>query len=74
KFWNPKDKENTMFGRKVKLEKAIYEKIKIYSKIAGYSSVEEFVHHALEKELQQFEGAESEEEIRQKLKGLGYIS
>ncbi|MBI3413710.1 MAG: hypothetical protein HY043_00085 [Verrucomicrobia bacterium] len=63
-----------MFGHKVKLEKAIYEKVKMYSEIAGYSSVEEFVHHALEKELQQFEGAESEEEIRKKLKGLGYIS
>ena len=63
-----------MFGYKVKLEKAIYEKVKMYSEIAGYSSVEEFVHHALEKELQQFEGAESEEEIRKKLKGLGYIS
>ena len=63
-----------MFGPKVKLEKAIYEKVKMYSEIAGYSSVEEFVHHALEKEIKQFEGAESEEEIRKKLKGLGYIS
>ena len=63
-----------MFGPKVKLEKALYEKIKMYAHIAGYSSVEEFVQHALEKELKQFEGAESEEEIRQKLKGLGYIS
>jgi hypothetical protein len=63
-----------MFGPKVKIDKAIYEKIKMYSDIAGYSSVEEFVHHALEKELEQFEGADSEEEIREKLKGLGYIS
>jgi hypothetical protein len=63
-----------MFGPKVKVDKALYEKIKMYSKIAGYSSVDEFVHHALEKELKQFEGAESEEQIRQKLKGLGYIS
>jgi hypothetical protein len=46
----------------------------MYSTIAGYSSVDEFIHHALEKEIKQFEGAESEEEIRQKLKGLGYIS
>jgi metal-responsive CopG/Arc/MetJ family transcriptional regulator len=63
-----------MFGPKVRLDKALYEKLKMYSTIAGYSSVEEFVHHALEKELKQFENAESEEEIRQKLKGLGYIS
>jgi metal-responsive CopG/Arc/MetJ family transcriptional regulator len=63
-----------MFGTKVKIEKSLYQKIKIYSDIAGYSSVEEFVHHALEKEIEQFEGAHSEEEIREKLKGLGYIS
>ena len=63
-----------MFEPKVKIDKAIYAKIKMYSHIAGYSSVEEFVHHALEKELQQFEGADSEAEIREKLKGLGYIS
>jgi hypothetical protein len=63
-----------MFAPKVKLEKSLYDKIKMYAEIAGYSSVEEFVHHALEKEIKQFEGAESEEEIRQKLKGLGYIS
>ena len=42
-----------MFGPKVKLEKALYEKIKMYAEIAGYSSVQEFVHHALEKELKQ---------------------
>jgi len=63
-----------MFGPKVKIQKELYEKLKMYTDIAGYSSVEEFVHHALEKELKQFEGAESEDEIRQKLKGLGYIS
>ena len=63
-----------MFEPKVKLDKALYEKIKMYASIAGYSSPAEFVHHALEKEIKQFEGAESEEEIRKKLKGLGYIS
>lgn len=63
-----------MFGTKVRVEKGLYQKIQKYSDIAGYSSVEEFVHHALEKELEQFEGADSEEEIREKLKGLGYIS
>lgn len=63
-----------MFGYKVKLDKDLYEKIKKYSAIAGYSSIEEFVHHALEKELSNFDDAESEEEIRKRLKGLGYLS
>ena len=63
-----------MFGPKVKLEKGLYEKIKKYSEIAGYSTIEEFVTHALEKELAKLEDADSEEEIKKRLKGLGYIS
>jgi metal-responsive CopG/Arc/MetJ family transcriptional regulator len=63
-----------MFGKKVKLEADLYDKVKRYAGIAGYSSVEEFVAHALEKEIARFEDADSEEEIRKRLKGLGYIS
>jgi metal-responsive CopG/Arc/MetJ family transcriptional regulator len=63
-----------MFGNRIKLEKDLYDKVKMYSEIAGYSSVEEFVTHALEKEIAQFEDAESEEEIKKRLRGLGYIS
>ena len=63
-----------MFGPKVKLDKALYEKVQKYSSLAGYSSVEEFVTHALEKEIAQLEEADSEEEIKKKLQGLGYIS
>ena len=61
-------------GPKVRLQKDLYEKVKKYSDIAGYSSIEEFVAHALEKEIAQLEDADSEEEIRRKLQGLGYIS
>ena len=42
--------------------------------MAGYASHEEFIMHVLEKELAQFEDAGSDEEIVEKLKGLGYIS
>ena len=63
-----------MFGPKIKLDKVLYEKVKKYSQLAGYSSVDEFVTHALEKELAKLEDAESEEEIKNRLKGLGYIS
>ena len=63
-----------MFGKKIRLDKELYEKVKKYADIAGYSSVEEFVVHALEKELSRFDDAESEEEIRKRLRGLGYIS
>jgi len=63
-----------MFGSKIKLDKDLLAKVKKYSDIAGYSSPEEFIVHALEKELAKLEDADSEEEIRQRLKGLGYIS
>jgi metal-responsive CopG/Arc/MetJ family transcriptional regulator len=64
-----------MFGyTKVKLEADLVEKIKRYADLAGYSSAEEFITHALEKELAQLEDADSEEEIKKRLQGLGYIS
>jgi hypothetical protein len=63
-----------MFGSGLKLDKALLARVKRYSDLAGYSSVEEFITHALEKELAQLEKADSEDEIKKKLKGLGYIS
>ncbi len=63
-----------MFGSKVKLDKHLLEKVKRYAEIAGYSSAEEFITHALEKEIAQLEEADSEEEIKKRLQGLGYIS
>lgn len=59
---------------KIKIEKELMKKIKHYAKIAGYSSEEEFVTHALEKEIANLEEADSEEEVKKKLQGLGYIS
>jgi metal-responsive CopG/Arc/MetJ family transcriptional regulator len=64
-----------MFGsNKIKLDKDLLDKIKRYADVAGYSSPEEFITHALEKELAKLEGAESEEELKKRLQGLGYIS
>ncbi len=59
---------------KVKLEKELVAKVRRYAEIAGYSTPEEFITHALEKELSQLADADSEEEIRKRLQGLGYIS
>lgn len=59
---------------KVKLDKALIEKVKKYAKMAGYSSPEEFISHCLEKEISKLEESDSEEEIKKKLRGLGYIS
>lgn len=59
---------------KVKLDKELMDKVKKYAKLAGYSSPEEFITHCLEKEIAKLEESDSEEEIKKKLKGLGYIS
>jgi hypothetical protein len=62
-------------GPKVKLNKDILERCKKCAEVAGYSSVEEFVEHILEKELKTIEGAgTSDEAITESLRGLGYIS
>jgi hypothetical protein len=43
--------------------------------IAGYASPEEFVRHVLEREIARFEEAgDSEDEIKKRMRGLGYIS
>ena len=63
-----------MFGSKIQLDKALLARVKRYAHLAGYSSVDEFVTHVLEKELAKLDGSDSEEDIRKKLKGLGYIS
>ena len=62
-------------GSKIKVEKDLLERIKRVSEVAGYSSPEEFVNHVLEKELQKIEGSSnSDDDIKKKLQGLGYIS
>ncbi len=63
-----------MFGSRVKLEKDLLVRVKKFAEIAGYSSVEEFVGHVLEKELAAIDEGDSEEDIKRKLQGLGYIS
>jgi metal-responsive CopG/Arc/MetJ family transcriptional regulator len=65
-----------MFSSKVKIDKELLKKIKKYAQIAGYSSADEFIMHALEKEIKKIEAEEtdSEEKIKNRLRGLGYIS
>lgn len=59
---------------KVKLPKELLERVKKFARLAGYSSPEEFIIHCLEKEIARLDEAASEEEVKKKLKGLGYIS
>ncbi|MFQ5412250.1 MAG: ribbon-helix-helix domain-containing protein [Phycisphaerae bacterium] len=67
-----------MFGGNVKLDKALLERVKKYAEAAGYSSTDEFITHAIEKELSKLDeakgdGAETDQAVLDRLKGLGYI-
>lgn len=59
---------------KVKLDKDLLDKVRKYAEISGYASVEEFIGHCLEREIAKLEESDSEEEVKKKLKGLGYIA
>jgi metal-responsive CopG/Arc/MetJ family transcriptional regulator len=61
-------------GEKIKIDKNLLERAKKFSSVAGYSSVDEFIAHLIEKELAKLEGAGDDEEVKKRLKGLGYIS
>jgi hypothetical protein len=62
-----------MFKNTIKLKKEVAQRAARIAEEAGYSSLQEFVEHVVEKELKRFEGADSDEEITKKLKGLGYL-
>jgi len=64
-----------MFGSRIKLDEDLLKRCKEHTKAAGYSSVEEFVHHVLEEALKKARPttSEDEEKVLARLKGLGYI-
>jgi metal-responsive CopG/Arc/MetJ family transcriptional regulator len=62
-----------MATEKIKLDKDLMDKVRKFAQISGYSSPEEFVIHCLEREIASLEESDTEEEIKKKLKGLGYI-
>ncbi len=62
-----------MFGPKIKIDRALYDRIATLAEKAGYSSVDEFVTHMLEREAETLEQARTDEEVEKQLRGLGYI-
>jgi len=58
---------------KVKIESHLYDRAKKVADAVGYSSVDEFIIHLIERELAKLEGAETDEEVEERLRGLGYI-
>lgn len=64
-----------MFGPKIRVERDLYEKLKECAETAGYSSVDEFVQHVLQRETDKLGKDDADaDETRKRLEGLGYIS
>ena len=57
----------------IKLSTTLCNRARAVVEKAGYSSLEEFIEHAVEKDLARLEEAQSKEELIKKLKGLGYL-
>ncbi len=61
-------------AEKIKIDGHLYDRLKKVSDIAGYTSVDEFVQHLIEKELAAIEaGGGSDADVEERLRGLGYI-
>jgi hypothetical protein len=62
-----------MLGPSIKLNQALWIRVKKCAGAAGYASPQEFIEHVLERELAKRESSESDAEITKKLQGLGYL-
>ncbi len=58
---------------KIKIDANLFDRIKAMSERAGYASPDEFIVHVLEKELSLLESVDSNEDVTERLKGLGYL-
>ena len=61
------------FSTKIKLDRALYDRLTEIAKAGGYSSTDELVVHILEREAAKFSEADDDKEVEQQLRGLGYI-
>ncbi len=60
-------------AKKIKIERDLYDKLAEYSKVAGYSTADEFIIHVLENSVADMEKSADEESVKERLKGLGYL-
>jgi hypothetical protein len=58
---------------KINIEQALFDRAKRAADAAGYSSVDEFVAHCIENEIQKQKTDEAEGKVSDQLRGLGYI-
>ena len=58
---------------KVNIDSSLFDRAKRASDSTGYSSVDEFVAHCIENEIQKLKIEENETQVADQLRGLGYI-
>ena len=65
-----------MAKKKVKMDRSLIEQVEDIYQNEGYSSVDEFIQRAVEKALEQIRQRDPEEDevVKERIKGLGYIS
>jgi hypothetical protein len=64
-----------MFGsHRIKLDPRLLERARRCAETAGYASVEEFITHVIDRACAALEDAGEDEELKRRLKGLGYLS
>ena len=62
-----------MSDPKITIRRALYDLLTVQAEAKGYSSVEEYVTHVLEAAVADAGPSATEEQIRERLKGLGYL-
>ncbi len=63
-----------MFSKsKIRLDPDLHRRAAAKAKELGYSSLDEFIAHLLERELKQTAEQAAKEKVLQKMKGLGYL-
>ena len=64
-----------MFGsHRIKVDPRLLERAQRCAERAGYATVEEFITHAIERACVALEESGNDDELKRRLKGLGYLS
>lgn len=58
---------------KISIDDGLFDRAKTAAAKAGYSSVDEFIAHCMEKALEKHGDDEAEAQVADQLRGLGYI-
>jgi metal-responsive CopG/Arc/MetJ family transcriptional regulator len=62
-----------VFSPKIKIDKALYDRVAECAAKAGYSSTDEFIVHVLQREVEAMEEPEDDPRVEERLRGLGYL-